>query len=34
MTYWKGSAQKIVVLSLDDWKDDGTWIGTANTNVK
>lgn len=22
-----------MILSLDDWKDDDTWIGTANTEA-
>ena len=29
----KGSTQKIVILSPDDWKDVDTWLGTANTEV-
>ena len=27
------SATEIVTLSPGDWKDDDTWIGTANTEV-
>lgn len=26
--------QKTVIVSLDDWKDDGSWIGTTDTDVK
>lgn len=26
--------QKIVMVSLDDWKDDGTWMGTTDTGIK
>lgn len=29
----KEVTQKIVIVSLDDWKDEGTWIETSNTKV-